>query len=281
MEVNKNIHITTQDFANSKEEFNIIYDESFNCLKTFPTPSYQEIEKYYNHESYISHNDNQDGFVNKLYQSVKNITLNVKYKLLLKYSKNGTCNLDYGGGTGSFAKYIQNKGLLSQVYEPSKKARKIGEQKKLEYLDSLSILNDEQFDTITLWHVLEHIENLDEVILKFNSLLKTNGVLFIAVPNYKSFDAKYYNKYWAAYDVPRHIWHFSKESITSIFETRGFKLIDCKPMWFDSFYVAILSEKYKNNKNNLIKAFFVGLYSNLKGIFSKEFSSHIYILRKT
>ena len=130
-----------------------------------------------------------------------------------------------------------------------------------------------------MWHVLEHVPDLDFQIQQLKRLLKPNGTVIIAVPNFKSYDAKYYKSFWAAYDVPRHLWHFSKTAIEKLFANRNMKLIKIKPMWFDSFYVALLSEKYKNGKMNFIKGFFIGLISNCSGIVKKEFSSHIYIIK--
>ena len=130
-----------------------------------------------------------------------------------------------------------------------------------------------------MWHVLEHVPDLEFQIKELKRLLKPNGTIIIAVPNFNSFDAKYYNEFWAAYDVPRHLWHFSKIAIEKLFQKQDLKLFHVKPMWFDSFYVSLLSEKYKNGKMNFFKAFFVGLRSNLVGLLKNEYSSHIYLLK--
>ena len=133
---------------------------------------------------------------------------------------------------------------------------------------------------ITLWHVLEHLPNLEDHISVFKKLLKPNGTLIIAVPNYKSFDAKHYKQFWAAYDVPRHLWHFSQSSVSNLVSKDSFQVEKVKPMWFDSFYVSLLSEKYKTGKSNLISGFKTGLMSNIKAKSSGEFSSKIYVLKK-
>ena len=145
---------------------------------------------------------------------------------------------------------------------------------------SINDFKNEQFDVISLWHVLEHVPDLEEKIKEIARVLKNQGHALIAVPNYKSYDAQYYKEFWAAYDVPRHLWHFSKISIEKLFEKEGLKLVATKPMLFDSFYVSMLSEKYKNGRMNMIKAFCIGFLSNLKGFATKEYSSHIYILKK-
>jgi len=138
---------------------------------------------------------------------------------------------------------------------------------------------NKQFDIITLWHVLEHVSDLDAQIKELKRLLKPKGYLIIAVPNYKSYDADHYKTFWAAYDVPRHLWHFSKNAIQSIFGKFNFILEKTLPMKFDSFYVSLLSEKYKTGKMNYLKAFRIGLRSNIKAKRTGEYSSLIYVLR--
>ena len=149
----------------------------------------------------------------------------------------------------------------------------------MNFADALSDLENQSFDVITMWHVLEHVPNLDEYILELKRLVKPSGTILIAVPNFKSFDANYYGRFWAAYDVPRHIWHFSKTAIQKLFSENEMRLVDVLPMKFDSFYVSLLSEKYKTGKMNFIKAFFVGLKSNSNGKQTKEYSSHIYVIK--
>lgn len=156
-----------------------------------------------------------------------------------------------------------------------KTAEKIGER----VYQNLEDLPDKRFSVITLWHVLEHVPNLTEYIQMLKSRLKPNGTLIVAVPNFKSFDAKHYKQYWAAYDVPRHLWHFSKISIKLIFEPVGLEIVKVKPMYFDAFYVSLLSEKYKTGKQKLFRAFFIGLWSNIAAWSTKEYASHIYILK--
>jgi hypothetical protein len=134
-----------------------------------------------------------------------------------------------------------------------------------------------------MWHVLEHVHQLHEYIKQLKNLIKPDGVIFIAVPNYQSLDAKFYGAHWAAYDVPRHLYHFSPKSMEHLVSLHGLKIKAHKPMWFDSFYVSMLSEKYKSkqNKNNFLRAFMIGLFSNVSALFNtKKCSSIIYIIEK-
>ena len=146
--------------------------------------------------------------------------------------------------------------------------------------DHLLNLDNHSFDIITLWHVLEHLPNLEEHIETFKRLLKPNGTLIIAVPNYKSYDAKIYKTYWAAFDVPRHLWHFSKKSIKILMETFNMNVVKMYPMQFDAFYVSLLSEKYRTGRMKIFRPLFVGLFSNVKAVWSKEYSSIIYCVKK-
>ena len=281
MNKNSNFFIKVKDFTVSNEEFDVVFNQKFQCLETTPQPALEKLGSYYESEDYISHTDASTSVVDQLYQIVKKYTLQKKVKLVKEIS-NGKTILDVGCGTGDFLKVCQQDHFDVIGVEPNEKARILAKAKlgtEIKIANDLVEIATEQFDVITLWHVLEHVPDVQVYVQKLTSLLKPEGVLIIAVPNYKSFDAKYYKEFWAAYDVPRHLWHFSKKSIQTIF-SKDFELKKIKPMWFDSFYVSILSETYKNGKGNLLKAFFIGLWSNFIGIFTKEFSSHIYILKK-
>lgn len=273
------IHSKTKDHFKTGEEFSLVWNTDHDMLITTPQPSVEKLSYYYESENYISHNDDAKGVMAFLYRTVKRRSL--KNKISLIESRLGTKGslLDVGAGTGEFCKVAFDNNWKVEGVEPSKVALKFANEKGIKMYTSIENVVDKKYDVITLWHVLEHLPNLDDVIKKLSDLLKPNGVLIIAVPNYNSFDAGYYKSFWAAYDVPRHLWHFSKESIPRLFK-ESFKVVSIKPMWFDSFYVSLLSEKYKSGSGFSIKALFVGLISNVKAIFTKEYSSVVYCLRK-
>ncbi|NHN25570.1 class I SAM-dependent methyltransferase [Flavobacterium jejuense] len=273
-----NKYIQVKDFSVSGESFSLIMDEELQLLKTVPQPTLDNLDSYYESEDYISHTDGTRTVFEKVYQLVKKNAIQKKVSLLSKYNKKGTV-LDIGAGTGDFLVAAKKQGWLITGIEPNSKAKEIAISKKVTFSDSLEKLEDHSFDVITMWHVLEHVPNLEYQIIQLKRLLKPNGTIIIAVPNYNSFDAKYYKEFWAAYDVPRHLWHFSRTAIQKLFQKQHIKLFHVKPMWFDSFYVSLLSEKYKNGKMNFIKGFLIGLSSNCLGIFRREFSSHIYLLK--
>ncbi|GEQ84874.1 methyltransferase [Patiriisocius marinistellae] len=275
----QNIYIKTQDYFKSGESFELLFDEHYQMLVTFPQPVNENLEFYYESDDYISHTDTKKGIMPFLYQKVKFYSLNKKIALINSMVPLKGKLLDIGAGTGDFCKAALNKSWDVSGVEPSKKAREIALEKGVPLSKSLADYKGQLFDVITLWHVLEHLPNLDEQIQNIKILLKPNGILIIAVPNYNSYDAMYYKEYWAAYDVPRHLWHFSRESMKVLFGN-SLKLLKIKPMIFDSFYVSLLSEKYKSGSSFSLKALFVGLLSNIKAISSKEYSSLIYCFQK-
>ena len=267
-----------RDYSVSKEIFELHHNPEYDLLITFPKPSLEKLSSYYESEDYISHTDGKRSLFEKMYHLIKNIALKNKVKLINAQSEKGKL-LDIGAGTGDFLVVAKNDGWQTTGIEPSEKAKAIALNKGVNFMDNLSDLESHSFDMITMWHVLEHVPNLDEYILELKRLVKPTGTILIAVPNFKSFDAEYYGRFWAAYDVPRHIWHFSKTAIDKLFAEKEMKLVNVIPMKFDSFYVSLLSEKYKTGKMNFVKAFFVGLKSNHSAKQTKEHSSHIYIIK--
>ena len=277
--LNKKHFLTVKDHSVSKEIFDLYYDEELDMLITSPQPELQNLGKYYESEDYISHTDNKRSLFEKAYHFVKSIALKNKLNLINSQQSQKGKLLDIGAGTGDFLLTAKNDGWETIGVEPSDRAKNIAKEKGISFVEEISTLQNHSLDVITMWHVLEHVPDLEHQIQELKRLLKPTGTLIIAVPNYKSFDANHYQAFWAAYDVPIHFWHFSKKSIQLLFERVDMKLEKVLPMKFDSFYVSLLSEKYKTGKMNYIKAFFIGLKSNWKAKNSKEYSSHIYILK--
>lgn len=283
-----NTHFTPQlkctDYFVSGEEFDIYRCDGCGFVFTQDIPSSEEIPPYYKSEEYISHSDTQKGIVNRLYHRVRNIMLGRKFKLIRKHS-NGTKLLDVGCGTGYFPNYMQQKGYQAAGMELDADARKFAlENFGLQVESPQKLLNqsiEKEYDVITLWHVLEHLHEADKYLEWINAALKDDGLLVIALPNCNSFDAKYFSSYWAAYDVPRHLWHFTPATLEKYLSKFGLKLQNLKAMPFDAFYNALLSAKYKGSKPALAAGFFFGFISNLQSLFNTEKSSSvIYILKK-
>jgi len=277
------IVLNCKDYTVSQETFTIVACDGCGFEYTNPRPSDDVIGNYYKSDDYISHSNTKKGIISQLYHSVRNYTLKKKIQLVSKYVSRGTI-LDYGSGTGMFLKTCELSGWKAFGIEPDSGARKIvAEMNLCVYATKHNLISDfpeVSFDAITLWHVLEHVTDLEDSLSFFKNKLKPHGVLIIAVPNHTSFDAQYYKAFWAAYDVPRHLYHFHKETIEKLLVKFGFNLIETSPMKFDSFYVSMLSEKYKTGSINYLKAFFVGLKSNFKAKSAANFSSVIYVFKK-
>ena len=271
--------LTCKDYTVSKENFTIVSCNDCGFKFTNPRPDDAVLGNYYKAEEYISHTNTKKGLVNKLYHLVRTRTLKKKLNLVRSYVSRGTI-LDYGCGTGMFLNVCKKAGWEAYGMEPDDEARKIASEANLNLFSDKARINtyitDKKFNVITLWHVLEHVTDMEETLSFFKSRLDKNGVLIIAVPNHVSFDASHYGEYWAAYDVPRHLHHFEKKTIRQLVEKKGFLLRETLPMKFDSYYVSLLSEKYKTQKTNLLKAFLVGLRSNLSAN-NERYSSSIYI----
>ena len=276
--------LTVKDHSVSKQDF--VVWQCGNCSLRFTQdiPDEASIGRYYQSADYISHSNTNKGLVNKLYQGVRNYTLDQKANLIISQTVKHGNILDLGAGIGAFLNTMKKKGWEISGIEPDAGARQ--QAKNLFNIDlnetnSLNGLPEKSFDAITLWHVLEHVHQLHTYVEKLRSLLKPDGKLFVAVPNYKSVDSSIYKLYWAAYDVPRHLYHFTPKSINNLMAQHGLKVIAKKPMWFDSFYISLLSSQYKNGKTSWIGAAASGLRSNLKALLDKDYcSSIIYIIEK-
>lgn len=276
-------HLSIKDHSVSGEEFQLIFDEVLEMYMTEPQPSLEKLTSYYESEDYISHTDAKRNLFEKIYHWVRLYMLSKKMSLVdLNTKSGGKKVLDIGCGTGDFLAMAQKYKWEIAGVEPDKQAREIASKKTQTEIytnDWLLKAEENTFDAITMWHVLEHVPNLGEQISLLKKIIKPNGTIFIAVPNFKSHDAKHYKEFWAAYDVPRHLWHFSQKAIKELFLKENLKVVKILPMKFDAYYVSLLSEKHKTGKMNPIKAFYRGFVSNFKAITSSEYSSLIYVIK--
>jgi SAM-dependent methyltransferase len=254
---------------------------------TNPRPEDRELGKYYQSEDYISHNKKSKSFIDLIYRISQHFTLGWKLSHVRTFSdkkaKENFSILDYGCGTGDFLKRAQSNSHTILGVEPSPVARPLAEENTGIKIHSSLTEITHQVDAITLWHVLEHIPDLNEILSNLREVLTENGTMFIAVPNHESYDAEKYKSNWAGYDVPRHLWHFSKNDMKLLLTKNNLNLISVIPMKLDSFYVSILSEKYKNGKLSAIgfsRALITGIVSNIRGGKKINHSSLIYIVRK-
>lgn len=272
----------TKDYFLTKEEFSICQCKKCGFHFTNPRPKQEALAPYYKSEEYISHSNSNQGLFGFLYQQVRNFTLGKKYDLVSSM-RDGESILDIGCATGQFLNEFKKRGWKCNGIEPDPEAREFAKKAydlKVFGEEKLDEFNAQSFDVISMWHVLEHVSDLQKRLEDLRRLIKDNGILFIALPNLDSWDAHHYEKYWAGLDVPRHLYHFKKENVELLFDKFGFRMHQILPMKFDAYYVSLLSEKYKKNPFYFISAFFKGWYSNFKARKSPpNHSSLLYILK--
>jgi 2-polyprenyl-3-methyl-5-hydroxy-6-metoxy-1,4-benzoquinol methylase len=279
--------LVCKDYTVSKADFQIVKCKNCQFVFTNPRPSEQESGQYYQSENYISHSNTKKGLINQMYQIVRQRALKGKLKLVNQLINNQLSNkqiLDYGCGTGAFLEVCKAAGWKVEGIEPDEKARvqaigNTGQEIRTDVFNEY--FDNARFDVITLWHVLEHVHRLDETLIRLKSLLKDTGVLLIAVPNCASKDAQNFQQHWAAYDVPRHLYHFSPDTMEKLLQKHQLKLLKYLPMYYDAFYISMLSQKYKNGKVNYPLAFWQGWQSNRwakKNL--NNYSSVIYLITK-
>ena len=279
-------HHRSLDNLVSKQLFGVSLCHACGFLFTNPRPDAQAMGKYYCSDDYISHTDGGSSLFDKLYRRIRKFMIVKKYSVVEKHKTvNGAATLlDYGCGTGEFLKYCQYKGYNVMGYEPGNNASVMARNKSLQVLVDeplLEQLEENQFQVITLWHVFEHIVDFQQKIDLFSRKLCDNGILIIAVPEHKSYDAKFYKEHWAAWDVPRHVNHFEEKTLTRAVFNSGFVLVKKYPLIFDSYYIALLSERKKNKIVRFLLACMVGFWSNIHGLLGKSpFSSQIYVFKK-
>lgn len=275
-------HLSLKDYFLTQEPFEIMVCEACGLLYTSPRPSAEKIGDYYKSDSYYSHQENKSGFIPRVYEAVKTVNLRNKLSIATGGMHRGKL-LDIGCGVGDFIYQAEEKGWQCVGAEPSEDAARIAKSRiKADIIDPKEIerIPDGTFDVITMWHVLEHVDDLRWQVLQLNRLLKEGGRLVIALPNFRSYDAGYYQDKWAAYDVPRHLNHFSSDFMYKQLQINNIKLNSVKKMFWDSFYISYMSEKYRHKSLPLLRGAFRGAVSNLSAMRSGEWSSLVYVFEK-
>lgn len=268
-----------KDHFLTKEAFEIIPSNIDGVMKTSPLPA--DLQKYYQSEKYISHHQDKGGIKEAVYKFLQKFNLNFKRNVLAAVLSKGAKVLDYGCGAGEFLKFIEED-FTTFGFEPNAEAKRAAQAKtaRTTFQDSVETFQEGELQAITLWHVFEHIPEPENMLKKFYKKLSADGKLVIAVPNYKSYDAQKYKNFWAAYDVPRHLFHYSQTGMRNILAKNNFKIVQTKPLLLDAFYISILSEKYLKNPFFPVFGAIIGAISNFKASKNGEFSSMIYIVEK-
>ena len=266
----------------SKENFTLVKCADCGFVFIQNRPDKNSIDAYYESSEYISHTDSDKDLVAKIYQFVRRWNVAKKYRMIKRYVPHGSI-LDIGCGTGDFLNFFREKEWKVAGVEPSNSARAIANKKNNDQIfdeSQLEIFDDKSFDVISMWHVLEHVHDLDQRVGAVSRLLKDDGVFVFSVPIYESWDATHYDAFWAAWDVPRHLYHFSQASVKNFLQQNNFRLLKVIPLPFDAYYISLLSEGYKSKKSAYLKALFNGFFSNLKARKTDNFSSLIFIVQK-
>lgn len=275
-----------KDFRITQEPFELKRCTSCSFILTDTPPNAANISSYYESEEYLEHSNKSEGLFSKIYGLVRDFMFGYKYRIIRKVAK-GTHLLDIGAASGQFINFMKNKNYRVEGIELSDKAREYAKSNfGLNIRNADELYNGEdstKYDLITMWHVLEHLYDLNKVVSRLHDILSEDGVLVIAVPNSDSFDARTYQKYWAAWDVPRHLWHFQPNCFEQLFSKHGFELRKMKMLPFDPLFNALLSERYRHGDSiiNIFRAGIIGFLAFLSGLFDvRKASSVVYILNK-
>jgi 2-polyprenyl-3-methyl-5-hydroxy-6-metoxy-1,4-benzoquinol methylase len=276
-------YLTARDFSLSEEEFRIQACKDCEFLITSPRPELHQLTKYYQSLDYISHAVRPTNIINQLFLLARHYTLHHKIRMVNHFASRGNL-LDFGCGTGDFLKVSSKMGWTAYGVEPAETARKLASKTNNLIFDDIASCPNNSFTAITLWHVLEHVPDINATIEELKKRLSNDGTIFIAVPNFRSHDSQHYTTYWAGFDVPRHLWHFSQKAMIKFLTNHKLKGIKTIPMRLDSYYVSLLSEKYihagKLSPSSFYRALKVAYHSNRLARKSTEFSSLIYVVTK-
>lgn len=280
---NSSLYLELKDYFLTQEDFKIVKCRGCGLLYTTPRPPSDKLGDYYKSDDYLSHKENKSGFIPRIYEFVKSFNLKNKLKIATKGKETGSI-LDIGCGVGDFLLCSKQAGWTVEGIEPSDEAKMIAEsrlQTRIHNPQDIGSLPSCSYDVITMWHVLEHVEDLKTEVSHLHRMLKPSGRLVVAVPNYKSYDAQYYKDKWAAWDVPRHLSHFDRESMKNVFsDFNDLILRDITTLRWDSYYISFLSEKYLQHSLPLVRGVFRGFVSNVRACGSKEYSTLVYVFEK-
>lgn len=270
-----------RDHFLSNEIFSLTYDQDKAMFLTTPKPDEDKMESYYESSRYLSHQKTAKGFFSKAYFFSRQFTTLLKTQMISSLFLKPGKVLDVGSGTGELLAALKNQGWKVKGIEPNNAAKESATKLGISHEHSLDDVKKNSQDLVVFWHSLEHVYDLQNTLKKVKKILKPSGILMVACPNYESWDAKYYGNSWAAWDVPRHLSHFSSKSLNIILKPQGFKIVRKSPLFLDAIYVSILSETIKKNTLVFLKGLIVGLVSNLAGFFTKKYSSHVYFFKNT
>jgi SAM-dependent methyltransferase len=271
-----------RDTLVSHKPFQLARCSACGLVFTQDCPGEEEMPAYYQAEEYISHNPDAKGFMNRIYLFTREFMVNRKRKYIRAATGlNSGSLLDIGCGTGHFANTMKKAGWNVTGIEPDEKARNYAVTAfglKVLLPGQIKDLEGKSFDCITMWHVLEHFHDPFGYAAEIGRLLKPGGVCLAALPNCRSFDAGYFRSDWAAYDVPRHLWHFTPSTFSEFADKTGFSVKKTGVLPLDVFYISILSEKARGVTLPFLSGLLKGSWFALRSLFRRSGSSSLYYL---
>ena len=273
------------DFTVSKESFILLRCPQCGVVFTSNPPKESETIRYDTLDLKLKLGDSPRGLTDKLYYYVRHRMLRKKASIVESQSyRTGGTLLNYGAKTGYFSHYMERRGWKVTSIEKYHEERQFSLETfhhRMYDVSEMDRLTPETFDVITLWHVFEHCYNPNGLLNRFYRLLRPGGILLIACPNICSTDAMHYGANWAAYNVPRHLWHFNPTSLSNLLNKHGFTLMHRQKLSYDCFYISVLSEKNKNSKMPFLRGMWFGMrcwFISLARL--DKSSSLVYVFRK-
>jgi SAM-dependent methyltransferase len=143
---------------------------------------------------------------------------------------------------------MKQRGWHVRGVEPDESCRKNLALQNIDVItpNDIASIPDASADVITLWHVLEHVHGLLEFGKHLKRILAPGGICVIAVPNVASFDCRVYGKDWHGYELPRHLYHFTADTLSRFANISGFTVSKLGAMPLDSLYGCLKSEEYRH-----------------------------------
>jgi len=274
------------DYKITQETFSLEKCPECTLIFTVDPPLGENIGRYYESDDYLEHSNRKNDLFSKMYSWGRDLMFGYKYGIIKKLGPKGKI-LDIGAGSGYYLNFMSKKGYEVQGIEMSERARNHAKSEHGLHIHPDEMFHNrdfkQKFDMISLWHVMEHLYDLNKVMKRFDELLNPNGSLVIALPNYNALEVQTYKKYWNGWDVPRHLWHFSPQSIRKLVGNHGFEITSMHTMPLDPLFNTLLTNKYRkgNPLVNVLRMGTVGVASLIQGFFNVEkASSIIYIIKR-
>ena len=209
-----------------EEAFDILVCSACGLGQTSPQPD--DLDKYY-----ADYHGGRHGFTARFRAWSRARTLNSCVDQVANKSV-----LDVGCGDGDFLFAAQGAGWSVAGTERGERLSELDSVKVLPDLFSIKAeFGENSFDAVTCWHTLEHFNVPSETLAEIGKLLKPEGVLLIAVPNFGGWQSRLSGKHWLHLDVPRHLWHFTTSSLQGLLHKSGFTV---KRAWHREFEYDVL-----------------------------------------